>query len=275
MKPVQRVIRALPDNAGSILTVHKKDGKRIGKQTVKFKNDHRSPRNTKPCMCVQLPATDYLEAHELQRHIVAARIAGKMDDDVVLMLEHFPVFTLGRRGGRENLMVSEKFLEKSNIQVLHVERGGDITFHGPGQLVVYPIIKLSADGLKVIDYVAGLEEVMVRTAADWGIRAAGHPKNRGVWIEEKKLGSIGIAIRRGISFHGLALNVNLSLEPFSWINPCGFRNIAMTSMANEAPASISMEMVREHVKHHLAQVFGFQLMPINLTRLLGSIKTAA
>lgn len=226
-------------------------------------------------MCVQLPVTDYFEAHELQRHIVAARIAGKMDDDVVLMLEHYPVFTLGHRGGRENLLVSEKVLEKSNIQVLHVERGGDITFHGPGQLVVYPIIKLSADGLKVADYVAALEKVMIRTAADWSIRAAGHPKNRGVWIEEKKLGSVGIAIRRGISFHGLALNVNLSLEPFAWINPCGFKNISMTSMANETHTSISMEMVTKHVKLHLAQVFGFQLMPIHLPRLLGSIKTAA
>lgn len=240
-----------------------------------FKGDHKSPRSDKPCVYVQLPATDYLEALELQRHIVAARIDGKMKNDVVLMVEHFPVFTLGRRGGRENLMVSEQFLEKFHIQVIHVERGGDITFHGPGQLVVYPIMRLSHRGLKVIDYVAGLEEVMVRTAADWGIRAAGHPKNRGVWIGEKKLGSIGIAIRRGISFHGLALNVNLSLEPFTWINPCGIKHITMTSMADETRASISMDMAVDRVKHHLADIFGFQLMPMHLNRLLGSLKKAA
>ncbi len=226
-------------------------------------------------MYARLPTTDYIEALKLQRDIVTARIEEKIDVDVVLILEHFPVFTLGRRGCRDNLMVHEQFLKESNIEILHVERGGDITFHGPGQLVVYPIIGLSARGLKVIDYVAGLEEVMARTAEDWGIHAVGHPKNRGLWIEEKKLGSIGIAIRRGVSFHGIALNVNLCLEPFSWINPCGFKHIKMTSMANETCKSITMDMVKERATRHFAADFGFQMRPIQLIELLGSLKSAA
>lgn len=242
---------------------------------MKLKSKKQSPHHVRQCVYARLPITDYLEALKLQRDIVAARIDGKIDVNVILILEHFPVFTLGRRGCRENLMVHEQFLKKLNIKVLHVERGGNITFHGPGQLVIYPIIGLSTCGLKVIDYVAGLEEVMVRTAEDWGIRAVGHPKNRGVWIGEKKLGSIGIAIRRGISFHGIALNVNLCLEPFSWINPCGLKNIKMTSMANETRKSITMDTVKAQVTRHFEDVFGFQMRPIRLIELLGSLKSAA
>jgi len=172
------------------------------------------------CYCVDLPAVEYREAWDLQHSLVAARKNGIIDRDIVLFLEHHPVFTLGRRGGLDGLMVSESFLEKERITVVHVERGGDITFHGPGQLVVYPIIDLRAAGLGVADYVTALEEVMIRTAADFGVKAEQNPKNRGVWIGNNKLGSIGVAVRRGVSFHGLALNVNTSLTPFSWIHPC-------------------------------------------------------
>jgi lipoate-protein ligase B len=210
-------------------------------------------------LCVDLPVTEYQEAWQLQSRLVAEKYHKPTHKNVVLVLEHPPVFTLGRRGGLDNLRVSENFLKKSVIPVIQVERGGNITFHGPGQLVVYPIIHLQAAGLSVVHYVENLEEVMIRTAADWGITAVRNPINRGVWVGNKKLGSIGIAIRRGICFHGMALNVNPCLEPFRWITPCGLENTEITSMERELCGNVSMKQVRERVKHHLEEVFDVAL----------------
>jgi lipoate-protein ligase B len=218
-------------------------------------------------LCVDLPTLDYREAWDLQRSIVAARKDRIIDTDIVLFLEHPPVFTLGRHAGLNNLTVSEDFLEKAGISVIQVERGGDITFHGPGQLVVYPIIQLRAARLGVADYVTALEEVMIRTAADWGLRAERNPRNRGVWVGNNKLGSIGVAIRRGVSFHGLAFNVNTSLEPFSWIHPCGLEDIGTTSLERELSRTISLSQVRQAARHHLEAVFGVELVRISLAEL--------
>jgi len=218
-------------------------------------------------LCIELPATEYKEAWHLQGSIVDAKYNKILHKNVVLLLEHPPVFTLGRRGGLNNLSVSENFLEKAVIPVIQVERGGNITFHGPGQLVMYPIINLQAAGLSVVHYVENLEEVMIRTAADWEIKAVRNPLNRGVWVGHNKLGSIGIAIRRGICFHGMALNVNTSLEPFQWINPCGLQNTGITSMERELSRNVSMKQVRERVKHHLEAVFKVTLMMTSLEKL--------
>ncbi|MBU0769137.1 MAG: octanoyltransferase, partial [Proteobacteria bacterium] len=126
---------------------------------------------SKTCLCLEMPLKEYRAALALQRNLVLARQTGIIENDVVLILEHPPVFTLGRRAGIENLKASRAFLERKKIPVIPVERGGDITFHGPGQWVVYPIIDLTNAGMKVLDYVAGLEEIMLRTASDWGIPA--------------------------------------------------------------------------------------------------------
>jgi len=210
---------------------------------------------------------EYRAALELQRNLVCARQTGILENDLVLLLEHPSVFTLGQRGGIKNLKVSKTFLERLNIPIVQVERGGDITFHGPGQLVVYPIIDLTKAGLKVLDYVAGLEEIMLRTASDWGICAKRNSANRGIWVEKKKLGSLGISVKRGVSFHGFALNVNLSLKPFKWINPCGLRSVDVASMEKELSQNISIRQVREVVMHHFESVFGFDLVKIEDNRL--------
>ena len=181
--------------------------------------------------------------------------------DVLLLVEHPAVFTLGRRGGHENLAVSEEFLRERDIPLMHVERGGNITFHGPGQLVGYPIIDLHAAGLGVSEYVEKLEEVMLRTAAHWGVRAGRNRLNRGIWVGNSKLGSIGIAIRRGITFHGFAFNVNVCLEPFKWINPCGLQGIGVTSMERECSGKLPMRDVRELLKYHIEAIFGIELVP--------------
>ena len=143
---------------------------------------------TPPSWWVDLPETEYQKAIDLQLSIVNAKTTGHLHADVILCIEHPRVFTLGRRGGRENLCVSEDFLAEKGVSVQPTDRGGDITYHGPGQLVVYPIINLNRRRLKVVDFVSGLEQAMIRTAGHWGIQAATDPKNRGVWLGGDKLG---------------------------------------------------------------------------------------
>jgi len=218
-------------------------------------------------LSVDLPLVGYREAWDLQSDLVAARKDGMIATDVILLLEHPPVFTLGRRGGLDDLTVSMDFLEKAGIPVIQVERGGNITFHGPGQLVMYPIVDLRRARLKVVDYVQNLEEVMIRTAADWGIQAERNPINRGVWVGNRKLGSIGIAIRRGICFHGAAFNVNPLLRPFGWINPYGLQDTRVTSMEQELSDKVSANQVRDILKHHVEMVFGVDLVQMSPSEL--------
>lgn len=180
------------------------------------------------------------------------------------------MFTLGRRGGKENLVVTETFLARHHIPIVHVERGGNITYHGPGQLVGYLVVQLRKSKLSVVDFVSGLETLMMRTAADFGVQAQRDDRNRGIWVGNNKLGSIGIHVRRGVSFHGFALNVNLDLTPFSWINPCGLSAVGVTSICQEqtdAEQTISVEVVQKQAVNHLSTVFGATLTSIDLIQL--------
>jgi lipoate-protein ligase B len=213
---------------------------------------------------LDLPPTEYEPVLEAQRKAVAARKDRRLDRDLIIVLEHKPVFTLGRRGGRENLLVSEDQLKARGIDVVPIERGGDITYHGPGQLVVYAILSLKEAGLSVTGLVAGLERVMVDTAACWGLHARGDDTFRGAWIGQRKLGSIGITIRRGISFHGLALNVNTDLEPFGWINPCGIQGCRMTSLAGETGGPVDMQKARREAIANLASILDLRLERISM-----------
>jgi lipoate-protein ligase B len=205
---------------------------------------------------------DYSEALRLQHRLVAARKTGALATDLLILLEHPPVFTLGRRGGRENLIVPTDFFANAGIQVIQAERGGNITYHGPGQLVAYLVRDLEAAKMGVKDFVRFLEEVMIRTAADWGVAAVRNPVNRGIWVGNSKMGSIGIAIRRGITYHGLALNVDVSLEPFGWINPCGLPDVGVTSLTLASGRSLSMASVRQVFKGHIQTVFGTELVTL-------------
>jgi len=205
----------------------------------------------------------YKEAHDLQLHLVEAKRAGSFDKDVALFLEHPPVFTLGRRGGLNNLKVPETFIDSRGIQIIHVERGGDITYHGPGQLVV-----------GVLDFVEALEEVMIRTTADWGIRAERNPLNRGAWVGGSKIGSVGIAIRRSISFHGLALNVNTELEPFTWVFPCGLQGVGITSMKEQLGKDLSVDGVCRAVASKIEEVFDVTLDRVTREGLLDLLDPA-
>ena len=205
----------------------------------------------------------YPDALALQHRLVQARKSAALDTDLLILLEHPPVFTLGRRGGRENLRVSSDFLDKSGIPVIQAERGGNITYHGPGQLVAYVIMDLEASRMSVRKLVGQMEETMIRTALTWNIRAVRNPANRGIWVDNRKMGSIGIAIRKGITYHGLALNVDVSLDPFNWINPCGLQSIGVTSMQRESPSnSITMPSVQQVFKDQFETVFNIDLAPV-------------
>ncbi|MBR9981992.1 MAG: lipoyl(octanoyl) transferase LipB [Desulfatitalea sp.] len=224
---------------------------------------------------LDLPRTDYSEALALQRAAVDARRSGRLDRDLVILLEHPPVFTLGRRGGRENLLISEAILQEKGIAIVPVERGGDITYHGPGQLVVYPLIDLTAARIKVVELVTAMETAMVRTAAQWGVSARGDTVHRGAWVGPRKLGSVGITVRRSVSFHGLALNVTTDRTPFTWINPCGIQSCEMTTLAREAGAAVSMETVRQQMVAHLGLLLDLTFERVSRDTLAPMVQEAA
>jgi lipoate-protein ligase B len=217
------------------------------------------------------PLLEYRKAWDLQVRLLEARVGGLLDKDLILCLEHPPVFTLGRRGGLDNLKVPRAFLDSQGIEVIHVERGGDITYHGPGQLVLYPIVDLKRSGWKVVDFVQSLEEIMIRVLSDWGLQGERNTLNRGVWIGRAKIGSIGIAVRRGVSFHGLALNVNTGLDPFEWVNPCGLTGVMVTSMKKTLGKEIPMDEVRRQTRFHVEQILGLRLIPVDLDETLNMI----
>lgn len=212
---------------------------------------------------------EYQVAYDLQTRLVEQRRHLTEGGDIFLVVEHPSVYTLGRRGGREFLMVPEEFLAERNIAIVPIERGGVITYHGPGQLVIYPIIHLKQARMTVSEYVAKLEELMISLAAEVGVTAGRDARNHGVWVGDNKLGSIGIAIRHGVSFHGLALNVNLSLEPFGWINPCGLTGVRMTSLSAETGEDIPLTNIIAHLRPHLEAIFPHSFTEIGREQLPG------
>ena len=220
-----------------------------------------------PALIVDLGRASYREVYSQQLALVEKRVSGALTKDLFLITEHPSTFTLGKRGGRDHLMVSEEFLEKKGVPLVQIERGGDITFHGEGQLVLYPILHLQENALTVTDYVNLLEEVMIRIASEFGVTASRDSRNPGVWCKGKKIGSVGIAIRHGVTFHGLAINVNLSLEPFSWVNPCGLAGVSMTSISAELDQNVSFNLSKKYLNTLLPDIFCREFQYLSPTRL--------
>nr|WP_321400755.1 lipoyl(octanoyl) transferase LipB [uncultured Desulfobacter sp.] len=211
---------------------------------------------------------DYVPVLDIQTTARDALIRNPGLSDQVLFVQHPAVYTLGKRGGRENLVVSEQFLAERGIDIVQTARGGNITFHGPGQAVLYPIINLERSRIGVADFVNGLEEIMMRTALKFGVEAGRDPKNHGLWVGDKKIGSVGISIKKGVSIHGLALNVCPDLTPFTWINPCGLQNVAMTSLEQENKnlafdPKASMEQVKDLFFKFFCEIFNFNTRGAN------------
>ncbi len=221
-----------------------------------------SPRNAarREAFCVVLPETPYEDALRLQLSISRSRAEGALDRDVFIFLEHSPVFTLGRRGGSRYITAPAEIFERAGIPVVRTDRGGTITYHGPGQIVMYPIVALKEAGLRVVEFVGLLEEVMIRAAARSGVVACRDVRNRGVWVGPSKLGSIGLSVKRGVTCHGLAFNVEPDLKPFSFIDPCGLNGVRMTSLSAELGGGVRVEDVLPPMISDVEELFNVRLL---------------
>ena len=194
---------------------------------------------------------EYLAALELQERLVESK-QREASADILLFVEHPHVYTLGRGGKESNVLAPEE------VPVICTSRGGDVTYHGPGQLVAYPIIDLRSKLRKDVHrYVRNLEFAAINTLKDFGVEAKRRPPYTGIWIDDRKIAAIGVAVRRCVTFHGLALNVNTDLSYFSRIIPCGLAWVDVTSMARELGAEQSAERVRDTFLGHFAELFSY------------------
>ncbi len=210
------------------------------------------------CSVYQLGRVGYGEVYQLQTGLLDRRLTDGIGDTLILV-EHPPVITIGKSGKVENILASQAELKERGISLFFVDRGGDVTYHGPGQLVVYPIIDLKNRGSDLHQYVYDLEEVIIRTLGDFGIRAARDESHRGVWVADKEMAAIGLRVRRWVTMHGFALNVNTDLTPFSLINPCGLTDRGATSMAVLLAQEIPMTAVSDRILAHFSEVFNAEM----------------
>ena len=220
---------------------------------------------------LELPRIDYLRALHLQERLVELRRAGAIGD-TLLLLEHPPVLTLGRNATRANIVATDEQLAARGVALHVVKRGGDVTYHGPGQLVGYPILDLRAHTLDtgarlgVVDYVRLLEEALIRVCGEFAVRAQRVGGRTGVWTApsrtgtERKLAAIGVHVSRGITSHGFALNVTTDLRDFNLIVPCGIADRAVTSLEEEAQVPVTLAQASEAAARALGRVLGRQVL---------------
>lgn len=206
------------------------------------------------CRTRELGTVPYRAAFDVQKEVVAA-LQSRESNDVLLLLEHPHVVTLGRNATAAALLADERALASRGVELVATDRGGDVTYHGPGQLVGYPLLRLEGSERDIRRYVHRVEEVLIRTLSDFAIDAHRHPVHRGVWTGETKIASIGIRISRWVTCHGFALNVNTDLSYFSLITPCGIAGCEMTSMEELNGRPVEMASVMQRVTEHFCGVF--------------------
>lgn len=218
---------------------------------------------------VDLGRRSYGEVLELQRAVAHARISGAIDEDVLLLVEHLPVITLGRSSKDAHLLANPAQLAARGVELFEVERGGDVTFHGPGQLVGYPIVDLKRHKTDLHWYLRQVEEVLIRALGELGIAGERVPKYTGVWTNggKKKIASIGVHARDWVTWHGFALNVATELSFFDLIVPCGIPEVTMTSVQRELGRPVSIEEVAEVVSRTTADVFGLEAQRVEVAAL--------
>jgi len=208
-------------------------------------------------MILDLGTIDYSEALKLQHELVNKRRSGEISDSV-LIVEHPAVFTIGRSGSRRNLLVSEEYLKGEGIRVIDVDRGGDITCHSPGQLIIYPIIDLSAGSRKrdLHKYLRDLEEIVIRFLRRCGAEGQRLPDETGVWAANKKIASIGVGAKDWVTYHGLSININNDIGFFSMINPCGIKGLKVTSLKDIFKREIPMQTAKNILLDEFKKIFG-------------------
>ena len=209
------------------------------------------------CRAIWLGTMDYLEAGDLQLSLVEKVHSGS-EPNTMLMLEHPHVYTKGRLSKESDVLVPEEILAAKGIRIYETDRGGQVTYHGFGQLVIYPILNLREWGGPV-KYVRALEKVVIATLTEMGITANCESGNTGVWTDQGKIAAIGVNISRGIAFHGLSLNVNTDLTYYQDIVPCGFTDRPVTSMATILGEPVDMELIRYSLVYQFGQEFGFKM----------------
>ncbi len=218
--------------------------------------------NIRKLICCDLGLIDYQEAWDLQKEIHQLRSENNIDD-VLFLLEHPHTYTLGKTAHRENLVGDDNYLKKHNISVYDIDRGGDITYHGPGQLVGYPIIDLTEWQRDTHKYLRALEEVIINVCKDFGLDATRVEHLTGVWIEDRKIAAIGIKVSKWITMHGFAFNINTNLELFNGIIPCGITDKAVTSLNKELDLTyIPLSDVKEKLLYHFNKIFNYDSVEI-------------
>ncbi len=210
------------------------------------------------CTAVWLGTVTYLEAWDMQRCLHKQVVEGRLPD-MLLLLEHPHVYTLGRRGKDSDILVSERRLAELGVETHFVDRGGEATYHGPGQLVGYPIVNLRESGHGPLSYVRGLVDAITLALAEFGIRTESEGRPTGVWIGGAKIAAIGVKISRGVTMHGFALNVGPDLSYFDHIVACGMPEAAATSMSFELSEHVTMDRAVQTVASHIADTFGWSL----------------
>ena len=214
-------------------------------------------------LVAQLGSIPYAEAFELQHTLRDRRASGELDD-LLLVLEHPPVYTRGKRTEPADLPMGDDWYRERGIDVCDSDRGGRVTYHGPGQLVAYPIMGVE----RIADFVHAMEAAIVAALADEGVAAeARDTPFTGVWAGDSKIASIGVRVREGVSMHGLAVNVDNDLQPFEWIVPCGIDHVSVTSLARETGRSPSLPCFRRHMAHRFAEAFGYRQRLVTERRL--------
>jgi lipoate-protein ligase B len=216
--------------------------------------------------CVELEVCSYDEIFRLQETLNRARQQGIVPD-TLLLLEHQPCFTVGRKkGGLNHLLVNQGVLDEHHIKVFESNRGGDITYHGPGQLICYPIIALTGQHKDVHAFANKMEELLIRTLASFGILAMRKKEYPGVWVGDQKIGAIGIAIRKWVTMHGVSLNVCPNLTHFSFIVPCGITSLGVTSMA-QILETVDSKAVRSQLRKQFEELFEIKTELVTVDRI--------
>ena len=210
------------------------------------------------CSVYQLGLIKYSEAYRLQTALVRRRLDGEITN-TLLLLEHPPAVTVGKFGRLENVLASQAQLEEEGVSLFFTDRGGDVTYHGPGQLVGYPILDLRKGGRDIRRYIHDLEEVLIRTLNDFSLKAYRDESHPGVWINNEEIAAIGLSIKRWITMHGFALNVNPELKHFSLIKPCGLSDRKATSISSILSREIPMEEVIDRLITHFSSVFDAEM----------------
>lgn len=223
------------------------------------------------CLLLQLDMVEYGEAWEFQKLLLESRISGKIED-LLILLQHPPTFTFGRRYKEANLLSNREYYENNGFAVYRTDRGGLATYHGPGQVVGYPILKMDRYTNDYYRYLRMLEQVMIETLSDCGVQAQRNEGYTGVWVDRAKIGFIGVRIALGYTMHGFSLNINNDLRPFTYITPCGIQGVTVTSLQKLIHKSIKIHEVYERLSYHYATIFEVQIMPVDVTMIMQNIE---